>query len=62
MTRAIEFPRMRRFVEQHRNAVGYALAGLVLASVVFDYLVGFGGPHLIGLRLVYLVLMSLLVG
>lgn len=54
--------RLRRFVEQHRNAVGFALAGLVLACLGFDYFVGFGGPHLIGLRLVYLVLMSLLVG
>jgi hypothetical protein len=59
MTRGTE---LRRFVERHQNAVGFVLAGLVLLTLAFDYFVGFGGPHLIGLRLVYLVLMSLLVG
>jgi hypothetical protein len=62
MTRVIELPKLRRFVEHYQNAVGFALTGLVLMTLAFDYFVGFGGPHLIGLRLVYLVLMSLLVG
>jgi hypothetical protein len=62
MTRVIEVSRLRRFVERHQSAVGFALAGLVLVTLAFDYFVGFGGPHLIGLRLVYLALMLMLVG
>jgi hypothetical protein len=62
MTRVNKSSGLRRFIERHQSVVGFALAGLVLMTLAFDYFVGFGGPHLIGLRLVYLVLMSLLVG
>ncbi len=52
----------RRFVVQHQSPIGLMLGALVLLTLVFDYFVGFGGVNLIGLRLVYFGLMSLLVG
>ncbi len=54
--------RVKALVVQHQNPIGLFLGGLVLLTLAFDYLIGFGGINLIGLRLVYLVLMSLLVG
>jgi hypothetical protein len=39
MTRGTESSGLRRFVERHQNAVGFALAGLVLATLAFDYFV-----------------------
>ena len=58
----IDMSKLRLFVERNQNMVGWFLATLVLATIAFDYFIGFGGPHLIGLRLVYTVLMLLLVG
>jgi hypothetical protein len=52
----------RQFVVQHQNPIGWLLGALVLLTIAFDYFIGFGGIHLIGLRLVYFVLMSFLVG
>ena len=52
----------RQFVVQHQNPIGLLLGALVLLTLAFDYFIGFGGVNLIGLRLVYFVLMSLLVG
>lgn len=60
MTRTLELPTLRRFVQANRELLGAALAVLVLAVLAFDALIGFGGPHLIGLRLAYLALMLLL--
>ncbi len=51
----------RRFIVQHQGSIGLALGALVLLTLLFDYFVGFGGVNLIGLRLAYFVLVSLLV-
>ena len=50
----------RRFVVQHQGPIGLVLGALVLLTLLFDYFIGFGGANLIGLRLIYLVLVSLL--
>ncbi len=52
----------RQFVVQHQSPIGLVLGALVFLTIAFDYFVGFGGVNLIGLRLVYFVLMSSLVG
>lgn len=52
---------IQKFVMQHQNPIGLMLGALVMLTLAFDYFVGFGGANLIGLRLVYLMLMSLLV-
>ena len=49
-------PELRRFVASHRNAIGLGLIVMVLATLAFDYFVGFGGGrYLLGLRAVYLI-------
>jgi hypothetical protein len=49
-------PELRRFVASNRNVIGIGLMLLVFATLAFDYFVGFGGgPHLLGLRAVYLI-------
>lgn len=49
-------PNLRRTVARHRNAIGFALMAMVLLTMALDGLVGFGGgPHLLGLRFVYLL-------
>jgi hypothetical protein len=49
-------PELRRFVADHRNLIAVALMLMVLVTLAFDYFVGFGGgPHLLGLRAVYLL-------
>ncbi len=49
-------PELRRLVATNRNTIGLALLLLVLGTLAFDYFVGFGGgPHLLGLRAVYLL-------
>lgn len=60
-TRANWLPLLRRFVERHQGAVGLILTMLVVATLAFDYFVGFGGENLMGLRVVYTALMLLLV-
>ena len=62
MTKVTALPQLRRFIAQHQYAVGWVLALLVLATLAFDYFVGFGGENLMGLRVVYTVLMLLLAG
>ena len=49
-------PNLRRAVARNRNALGFALMAMVLLTLTVDALVGFGGgPHLLGLRFVYLL-------
>jgi hypothetical protein len=49
-------PELRRFVSSNRTAIGFALMLMVFLTLAFDYFVGFGGgPHLLGLRAVYLI-------
>ena len=48
-------PELRRFVASNRNVIGFALMLMVFATLAFDYFVGFGGEHLLGLRAVYLI-------
>ena len=48
-------PELRRFVATNRTAIGFALMLMVFATLAFDYFVGFGGEHLLGLRAVYLL-------
>ncbi len=52
----------RQYVVQHQSPIGFLLGALVFLTIAFDYFFGFGGVNLIGLRLVYFVLMSSLVG
>ena len=53
--------RVKALVRNHQNSVGLGLGALVLLTLIFDYFVGFGGVNLIGLRFVYLVLVSLII-
>jgi hypothetical protein len=48
-------PELRRFVAGNRNALGFVLMLMVFATLAFDYFVGFGGQHLLGLRAAYLI-------
>jgi hypothetical protein len=56
-------PELRRLVSRHRTVIGSGLLVLVLATLAFDQFVGFGGgPHLLGLRAVYLLEVLLWLG
>lgn len=61
MTQVLELRRLRLLVQSHPGLSGVLVFTLAAAVVAFDGLVGFGGPHLIGLRLAYLAVMLLVV-
>lgn len=51
------------FVRRHQGRVGALLMALVAAALVLDYFQsGLLGPHLIGLRLIYAALATVIIG
>jgi multisubunit Na+/H+ antiporter MnhE subunit len=62
MTRLIENPALRAFIERHRHGLAWLLSGLVFSALALDYFASEQmGPRLLWLRLIYMAIMLLIV-